>query len=251
MEGGLGLRGVRGASSEGWGRWEADVTGGTGISTQAESWVRGSLEATWIRELTVTGWTSQARLFAGGALGNVEGGDWDGEAVPLQRRFGLSGAGPFETLGDPWGRSRSAFLAREVHHSGDGNLRGYRRDLMTDRLVTLGGEIRSPAVSVGPLSLAGSLFGGAGWVPELVVVEESAGTSGVSGPGGAAVTFDVVSRENDVILGDAGVGVTLGWEGAPLGLRVDLPVFASRPAHARSAPGDELGFRWSVTVVSR
>ncbi|MDX1568829.1 MAG: hypothetical protein R3223_13570, partial [Longimicrobiales bacterium] len=249
VEGGLGIGGVRGAASDGWGRWEVGLTGGTGISTQAESWVRGSLEAKWSRE--VVDWTSEARLFAGGATGNVGGGAWDGEAVPLQRRFGLSGAGPYEILGDPWARSRGGFLEREAHHPGDGSLRGYRRDLMVDRLVTLGGELRSPNLSVGPMSLAGSLFGGLGWVPELVVIEESVGTGGGVGPGGSTVTFDVVLRENDVVLGDAGVGVTLGWEGAPLGLRLDVPFFVSRPAHARSARDEELGFRWAVSVVSR
>ncbi|MFW6199074.1 MAG: M1 family metallopeptidase [Gemmatimonadota bacterium] len=249
VEGGLGVRGIRGAPSGGWGRWEVDLTGGAGISTQAESWVRGALEGTWSRN--VADWTSEARLFAGGSIGNVEGGIWDGAAVPLQRRFGLSGAGPYETLGNPWGRSGGALLEREVHHPGDGSLRGYRRDLMVDRLVTLGGELRSSARSVGPLSVSGSLFGGIGWVPELVVIEENVGTGGGAGPGGSTVTFDVVSREDDAVLGDAGVGITLGWEGAPLGLRVDAPFFVSRPAHARSARDEELGFRWAVSVVSR
>ena len=122
---------------------------------------------------------------------------------------------------------------------------------MVDRLVTLGGELRSPALSVGPLSLSGSVFGGVGWVPELIVVEESAGTGGGVGPGGSTITFDIVSREEDAILGDAGVGITLGWNGAPLGIRVDAPFFVSRPVHARSARDEELGLRGAVSVVSR
>lgn len=245
VEAGLG---VRSEGDGGWGRWSLEADGGAGISTQAESWIRGSVEARWSDDLS--GWTPAVRLFGGAARGNVSGGPWSGEAVPLQRRYGISGAGPYASLRDPWGRSRGALLGTEAHHPGDGNLRGYRRDLMTDRLVTLGGELRTPSVTLGPLSGSGTLFGGVGWIPELVVVEESAGT-GAPGPGGATVTFDVVSREADAVLGDAGAGILLGWDGAPLALRVDVPFFTSRPVHARSARDDELGFRWAISVVSR
>lgn len=245
VEVGLGLGS---GGNGGWGRWSVEAGGGAGISTRAESWIRGSVEARWSDDFS--GWSPEARLFAGAARGNVSGGPWSGDAVPLQRRYGISGAGPYASLGDPWGRSRGAFLETEAHHPGDGNLRGYRRDLMTDGLVALGGELRTPSLALGPFSASGVFFGGVGWIPELVVVEGSAGT-GDSGPGGATVTFDVVSRENDAVLGDAGAGLLLGWDGAPLALRVDAPFFTSRPAHARSARDDELGLRWAVSVVSR
>ena len=221
-----------------------DLETGLGFSTRPDKWLRASGELHWERE-TASGWSQRLRLFGGVAIGSGEEEEgWSGGAVPPERRFGLSGAGPYETLSDPWARSRGGLLAEEAHHPGDGNLRGFDRSLMVDRVVSLGGEVRTSRLEAGPLEVGADFFLEGAWVPELVDLADGA----LFGDGTGEL--EVLLEEN-ALLFDAGAGLVVGWAGSPLALRVDVPFFVSDPGYARSARDEEIGLRWAISVVGR
>jgi len=239
-EGGLGYRESWNAAG---GELSLDVSAGVGFSTRPDRWIRGSGELAWSHEPS-SGWSQRVRLFAGGAVGSRRGEDWSGDAVPRERRFGVAGAGPYATLSDPWSRSRGALLVDHAYRPGDGNLRGYGRGLMEDRIVSLGAELASARAPVGPVSVGLDVFGDLGWIPDI--------TTRSGGPFGPGQVGDVVvSVQENPILADAGAGLSVGWKGSPLALRLDVPFLVSYPELAGDGRSDPVAFRWTISVVGR
>jgi len=162
-----------------------------------------------------------------------ETGDWETEAVPLERRAFLGGAGALETLRNPFLRSLGAPLDEVGYIPGGAGLRGVDPGWSNGGFVALNLDLASREVGLGLLGLRARVFTDWAYTPGLETRE---------------VDLDLVEIQEHTVVGDAGVGLELGWGPSPIRLRVDLPLFVTDPALAVMDREENLGFRARVWV---
>ncbi len=202
---------------------------GAGFDTESrydtQPYLRVSAEATAKRPLGKWG-ALGIRAFGG----LVEGKTSD----PVRQRwFFLSGADPYQQLGNPFVRSREALLTDDVHfHSpGGANVRGMARGVAVTRMAALNVEadrsvLRRPNAK---------LFRDT----RLALFGDVAATDGFFSYHGSGR-----------IVGDAGAGVrfthTIGQ--TTFVTRFDLPVYVSHPDRAIGGARDDAAFRFRWTI---
>lgn len=159
-----------------------------------------------------------------------------GGPLPRQRRIFLSGADPYESLDNPFLRSRGALLAGpDIHYHAPGGVgvRGLDPRASSDNALGATAELEY-----------------APWRhPHGVVLKRIA----------VAAFMDVAMGDGDlsvasghlVAVADAGVGLRLDQRLGQTSyqVRLDLPLWVSRPALAQDHAGGALGFRWSVSLA--
>ncbi len=164
---------------------------------------------------------ARLRLFLGLAGGNA----------PVQRKFGLAGAGPLENEKLFWLRSPGAVWDDlNYHQSGDGNLRGYAAGSFgVNRLVALNLEAGSHLPLFALETLVRPLVGSISWYGffDAGTAMDAGNPIKSSGRVGALVDQGFL----DWALMDAGVGfrsrrVFPFWD---LTLRLDIPVWVNHP----------------------
>lgn len=202
---------------------------GTGFDADArydvQPYLRLSGEATAKRPLGKRG-VLGVRVFGG----LVEGKDSD----PVRQRwFYLSGADPYQQLGNPFVRSRSALLTDDVHfHSpGGANVRGMARDVAVTRLAAINVEA-DRSVLARPRA---SLFRDT----RLALFGDLAFTNRFFSYNGAGR-----------IVGDAGAGVRFTHRigQTTFVTRFDFPLFVSHPDRAIGGAVDDGSFRFRWTI---
>ncbi|MEJ2538691.1 MAG: hypothetical protein P8188_01700, partial [Gemmatimonadota bacterium] len=209
-----------------------DGTASSGFDSEGKRWLRGTLAFDAVAGLGE--WALASRVFGGILWGrNPTGGAtddrWGTEFGPRERMFSPGSGDPLQRLGNPWMRSAGGGLTATGRVPGGGTLPGYSSALPFGALATGVMELAAPEWTVGPEALPVALrpvaFGGLGWGEVLDL------------PG---------TEPSDDLLASAGLGVELGLQGSPLRLRLDLPVWVSRPAWASSSREGETGFRVEV-----
>ena len=209
-----------------------DGTAASGFDGAGKRYARGSLSAEALAELGA--WRLASRLFGGilwarnpGAADADDG--WGTEHGPRERMFSLGSGDPFLRWGNPWVRSAGAGLEATGRVPGGGTLPGYSSALPFGALATGTLELAAPELEMHlgfPFALRPVAFGGAGW-------------------GEALVSDTGVAADRDVVY-SAGAGLELGLQDSPLRLRLDVPVWVSRPEWASSARTDGAAFRVEV-----
>lgn len=229
-EWGLGLRGAGGGRES---RWSWDLSGAGGLTSLDQRYVKGSVELGLTRSLPANG-RLEIRTVAAGAMGrDPETGDWETEAVPLERRAFLGGAGPFEALRNPFLRSAGAPLDEVGYVPGGAGLRGVDPSWSNGGFVALNLDLATREIGFGPLGFRARAFTDWAFTPGLESRE---------------VDMDLVATQEHDVLGDAGVGLELGWARSPIRLRVDFPLFLTDPALAVMETGDEVAFRARIWI---
>ncbi len=170
--------------------------------------------------------TFGARVFGGGYLAASN--------PPLQRAIPVSGADPYETLQNPFVRSRGALFVRKdvfYHSPGNANLRGYAPGL--------GGRW----IGAANLELEGDLFRrSTGPLRRVAVV--------LFGDGALTDTLAVRSLERrawtPITDGGAGLRMWLRLGDIDVPVRVEFPFWVSRPAlaHDTRLGTRQFQFRW-------
>jgi hypothetical protein len=159
-----------------------------------------------------------------------------GGPLPRQRRVFLSGADPYERLDNPFLRSRGALLAGpdiHYHAPGGAGVRGLDARASSDNALGATAELDY-----------------APWRhPHGVVLKRIA----------IGVFTDVAMGDGDltgtrghlVAVADAGVGLRLDQRLGQTSyqLRLDLPLWVSRPRLAEGHAGRAIGFRWIVSLA--
>ncbi len=224
--------------------WNLDATGAGGFDTGDHRWLRGTVRADGDRPLGA-GWTLRSHLFAGGAVGADQAEAdtrWNGDRVPAERRFFLSSADPWSTVGNPWIRSAGSALDDRGWVAGGGVLRGFDPTVSLAWLVSADLEVAAPGLALGGprgLRLRPLAFGGIGTgaQPGLPLLLPLA-------PGTDDSVEDRLPART--LLWSAGVGLELARPGSPFRLRVDVPVLISHPELAVDARENRAGFRVQV-----
>jgi hypothetical protein len=156
--------------------------------------------------------------------------------VPRQRRIFLAGADAYERLSSPFLRSRGALLAGpDIHYDAPGGagVRGLDPRVSSDHALGATAELEY-----------------APWRhPHGVVLKRiafAAFTDLAIGDGDLSGV-----REHLVAVADAGVGLRLDQRFAhtTYQMRLDVPLWVSRPALAQGDAGGALGFRWIISLV--
>jgi hypothetical protein len=159
-----------------------------------------------------------------------------GGPLPRQRRIFLSGADPYERLDSPFLRSRGALLAGpDVHYHAPGGagVRGLDPRASSDNALGATAELEY-----------------APWRhPHGIVLKRIA----------IAAFTDVAMGDGDlsgvrghlVAVADAGVGLRLDQRFAHTSyqMRLEIPLWVSRPALAQDDAGGALGFRWIISLM--
>lgn len=188
---------------------------------------RGALTLVGRKDL---GWrtTARARVFAGATVAD--------EPLPRQRRVFLAGADPYERLASPLLRSRGALFAADLnyHQPGGANVRGLDPDLSARQAYGLGLELERTV-----FDRSGSGF----WRRAAIALFGD----------GALADGDLAAPGSRSLRGvaDGGIGLRLDYRIAATAfqVRLDLPLWVSRPALAQDRSGDrQLGWRWAVSL---
>lgn len=207
---------------------------GSGFDTRDRQWLRLFAGADLRRDLA-GGWQIEVDAFAGGVAGRDGRADdtafGNGNAAPAERRFSLSSADPWAELTNPLVRSRGSLLDGEGWVSGGGTLRGVDPRLTFPWVATASVTGRSPARTVQGWTLRG-----------LATI--GLGAAGAPADGARGLTH------GDLIW-SFGPGLEVSQPGAPLSIRLDLPIFVSRPEAAASLRDDTAGLRVQVGFVRR
>ena len=204
---------------------------GTRLEKSYDNEPFGRAAAALVAKRAIGGFNLGTRLYAAAYLA---------ESKPvLQRAINLNGADPYETLGNPFVRSRGALLVRPgffYHSPGGGNLRGYDVGLGGRWIGSLNLEIERGVIE----KRSGILRGAS-----LVAFLDAAVVDTLAVP---ATGFDNVVTA----LYDAGAGLRLRLqvEDLEFPLRVEFPLLVSRPPFARDADAgdDKFEFRWLVSL---
>jgi hypothetical protein len=208
---------------------------GGGIHTLDRQWVR-LFAGGDLRRSLAGGWQVEVEGFVGGVAGRDGRGEnttfGNGNAAPAERRFSLSSGDPWAELTNPLLRSQGSLLDGEGWVSGGGTLRGVDPRLTFPWVATASVTGRSPASTLRGWTLRGlATFGlGAAGAP-------SDGALRGLGHGDVMWSF--------------GPGLELSQPGAPLSIRVDLPLLVSRPEAAASQREETTGLRVQVGFVRR
>ncbi len=190
---------------------------------------RLSLEAAW-RGRVGRLWVAQLRAYAG-VFADFD--DFDA-GLPRQRRIALAGAGPYETLWNPFVRSRGAIFRRgdvSYHAPGGPNLRGFHPALAGTAAAALNARA-GPTFALGSLgALRLAAFGDLG----LARFAEAAGSEG-----------------STLGLWDAGLGAEVETQVLDewARLRIDFPVYVNRPALGAMGREARRDFRWVFSFES-
>jgi len=206
-----------------------DATGSSGFDSERKRYARGTLSVDAMAGLG--GWAIAGRLF-GGILWARNPTDratderWGTSFGPRERMFSAGSGDPFQRWGNPWTRSGGAWLDETGRVPGGGTLPGYSTALPFGSLGTGTLEIAVPEFGLlGSVVLRPVAFAGFGWGEALAL-------------GASDTTEDAMAS--------AGGGVEVGLDGSPLRLRLDVPVWVSRPDWASSSRDDEVAFRLEV-----
>jgi hypothetical protein len=168
-----------------------------------------------------------ARLFAGAAVA--------GDSLVLQRQIYLAGADPYQQLNNPFLRSRGAILAREgVNYldPGGAGVRGLAAATSAGQGYGASAELEWDLLRRGS---------GLGQRVAFAVFSDAALADGdLEAPGESGL----------VGVADAGIGVRADSRigRTPFQIRVDFPLWISRPALALDQPASSpFAFRWSFS----
>jgi hypothetical protein len=233
----VGLREARSSSLS----WNVGLS--WGLDTNDHVFTRGTFDG----QLTTaprSPWKGTLRLFAGGALGRYLG-HWAGMETPRERQFFLAGGDPYAALGNAWVRSAGAPLELNGWVPGGGALEGYHPGVALANLASLDGSLGTPARSV---RLRGTRFDARARL--FAGMAMGAAPTAVDAPPALDDTVWTEFGRWSHFYGSAGAGVEVGVAGAPLRLRLDLPLFVADPALAASGRSGHLAFRYSVSVVA-
>ncbi len=206
-----------------------DATGSSGFDSEGKRYGRGTLALD--AAAPVGSWAVAGRLF-GGILWARNPTDratderWGTGFGPRERMFSPGSGDPFQRWGNPWVRSGGAWLDETGRVSGGGTLPGYSTALPFGSLGTGTLEVAAPEFGlIGSVVLRPVVFGGCGW--------------------GEALTLGASDTSEDT-MASAGGGLEVGLDGSPLRLRLDVPVWVSRPEWASSTRDEEVAFRLEV-----
>jgi hypothetical protein len=214
------------------------IEAGLGLSHLDQGFFAGERTAGFARAQITAGarvgsrgpWTAQLRAYAGIFADLVE---FDA-ALPRQRRIALAGAGPYETLWNPFLRSRGALLRRgdvRYHAPGGPNLRGFDTDLTASAVAALNVRL-GPTWRIGPLdAVRPAVFGDIG-IAHLP-----------GAPGSEGWTLG---------LADAGPGLEIETRilDESARLRIDFPVYLNRPGLALMERAERWAARWVFSFES-
>lgn len=205
-----------------------DGSAASGFDSEGKRYVRGTLAADAVGALG--DWRIAGRLFGGilwarRTASEDPDGSWGTGAGPRERMFAMGSGDPFLRWGNPWIRSAGAGLTATGRVPGGGTLPGFSSALPLGALATGVLELAAPELHLGGVAARPVAFGGLGW--------------------GEAVAGADGALDRDLVY-SAGGGLELGLRDSPLRLRLDVPVWVSRPEWASSARDGETGVRVEV-----
>jgi len=192
-------------------------------SLRVGTYARGSVESR--HDLRLGAFDLRFRSVAAGTLG--------GNLVPLQRRFFLAGADPYETFTNPFLRSAGSLFARngvQYQAPGGGGLRGFAAASSASWLVGFGVEV--------------------GWqLVERPARQLFSAVSIAAFADGALLDRNAIGRD---AAADVGVGIRAAHRVGPTSFvtRLDFPLLVTRPAAAVAGSGSDgvakFRFVWSL-----
>jgi hypothetical protein len=210
---------------------EAQVAGGVAYPNAGATLDR----ATYTR---ITALAAVRRPLGSAATVGVRGfaGATIGGPLPRQRRIFLSGSDPYERLNNPFLRSRGALLAGpdiHYHAPGGAGVRGLDPRASSDNALGATAELeyapwRHPhGIVLKRIAIAG-------------FTDVAMGDGDLSGV-----------RGHLVAVADAGIGLRFDQRVGQTSyqIRLDFPLWVSRPALAQDDPGGAFGFRWIIGLT--